>query len=610
MRKIYVLPALLALSGALYAQSNYAALRGSVTDPQQRAIPQAHVRITSTVTGATREVLTDGAGLYDAEGLAPGPYTVQVDSTGFNQRSQLIQLEVGQQMTLDQRLQLGKQAQTISVSELPQVLKTEDASVGEVVDRRSVQQLPLNGRQLIDLVTTVSGAHQGSGAQQEMPTRSTGARGSSPPSASAAAGPTPTTFSSTAPPTLDPTFNTQNFSPSPDSVQEFQVQTGSYAAEMGGAGGGQINIATRSGTSQLHGSVYEVSLRNGAFDAHTFGDMGVTNHLVQNNYGAALGGPVYGKRTFFFVNYEGYRHVAADAMTDTVPTETEANGDFSQSGVTIFDPETTAPNPDYNPSLPLSKSNPQSIRQPFPNNVIPANSYQWGSGIMLKNYIPRPNMMDMGSAMNMNGQPGVVGAGNDANNYLDIRNEEHYTDQGTVRIDRNFNAGSNAFFRYSAQGENGFSPENLPGFGYFHDNLSQQGVLGWSQVLSRSHMLNIGDARDFAAEHGSRDRAPAKSSIVGAIGHPGHRLRRPGGVGRTVLQRAGLFTLRRQLFRDANALLGHNHRRSRYAELADRAPQSEIRGHLPVVHLADVGLLPEPRLLSVHQRLHHPDVNQ
>ena len=166
MQKIFVLPALLALSGALYAQSNYAALRGSVTDPQQRAIPQAHVRITSTVTGATREVLTDGAGLYDAEGLAPGPYTVQVASTGFNQRSQLIQLEVGQQMTLDQRLQLGKQAETISVSELPEVLKTADASVGEVVDRRSVQQLPLNGRQLIDLVTTVPGAHQGSGAQQ------------------------------------------------------------------------------------------------------------------------------------------------------------------------------------------------------------------------------------------------------------------------------------------------------------------------------------------------------------------------------------------------------------------------------------------------------------
>ena len=122
-------------SGALHAQSNYAALRGSVTDPQQRAIPQAHVHITSTVTGATREVLSDSAGLYDAEGLPPGPYRVQVDSPGFNQRTEQIQLEVGQQMTLDQPLQLGKKAETISVSVAPEVLKTADASVGEVVDR-------------------------------------------------------------------------------------------------------------------------------------------------------------------------------------------------------------------------------------------------------------------------------------------------------------------------------------------------------------------------------------------------------------------------------------------------------------------------------------------
>ena len=104
------------------------------------------------------------------------------------------------------------------------------------------------------------------------------------------------------------------------------------------------------------------------------------------------------------------------------------NGDFSQSGVTIYDPETTAPNPDFNPALPVSKSNPQSIRQPFPNNVIPANRINSATAIMLNNYVPRPNMMDMGSAMTMNGQPGVVGAGNDANNYLDIRNEEYYID--------------------------------------------------------------------------------------------------------------------------------------------------------------------------------------
>jgi hypothetical protein len=156
----------------------------------------------------------------------------------------------------------------------------------------------------------------------------------------------------------DPTFNTQNLSASPDAVQEFNVQVGSYSAEMGGAGGGQVNIVTRSGGSRLHGTAYEF-LRNGVLDAHSFNEMGGSNHLVQNDFGGSVSGPVVGKKTFFFVNYEGLRHVQADTMTDTVPTMQEVGGDFSMSGVTIYDPGTTVVNPNYNASLPVSPQNPQ-----------------------------------------------------------------------------------------------------------------------------------------------------------------------------------------------------------------------------------------------------------
>src|SRR4051794_15264295 len=120
----------------------------------------------------------------------------------------------------------------------------------------------------------------------------------------------------------DPTFNTQNISLSPDAVQEFQVQTGSYAAELGGAGGGQINIVTHSGTREYHGTMYEF-LRNSVLDARSFNETSGVNHLVQNNFGASLGGPVYGKKTFFFVNYEGLRMTQATTKTDTVPTAME-----------------------------------------------------------------------------------------------------------------------------------------------------------------------------------------------------------------------------------------------------------------------------------------------
>src|SRR5260370_28540556 len=128
-----------------------------------------------------------------------------------------------------------------------------------------------------------------------------------------------------------------NRSRSPEGVQGFQVQPGSYPAEMGGAGGGQVNIITGRGTSKPHGTAYEF-LRHDALDARTWNEMPGATHLRQNNFGGALGGPVIGKKTFFFANYEEFRQTMAQTMTGTVPTPAEATGDFSDSGVTVYSP--------------------------------------------------------------------------------------------------------------------------------------------------------------------------------------------------------------------------------------------------------------------------------
>lgn len=242
----------------------------------------------------------------------------------------------------------------------------------------------------------------------------------------------------------DPTFNTLNLSPSPDAVQEFKVQTGSYSAEMGGAGGGQVNIVTRSGTNQFHGTVYEF-LRNSALDARSFNEMDSSNHLVQNNFGASLGGPIVSNKTFLFVNYEGLRHTKAMTMIDTVPTEMEVMGDFSMSGTTIYNPFSARPNPNYDPTQPIGPKNSQIIRDPFPDNVIPQNLINPAASRFLQKYIARPNMdmslgmgmsMRGGCGMTMMGAPTIVAGGVDCNNYIDVRNERHITDQGTVRVDR------------------------------------------------------------------------------------------------------------------------------------------------------------------------------
>ena len=496
IRKIVFVVLCLAIAPiTTHAQSNYAMVRGSILDPQHRSIIGARIHITAKGTGAERDVVSDSTGLYEIAGLQPGAYTLTVDSSGFKQAQQTIELEVGQQVTLDLQLSLGTETQIVTVQATGELLKTEDASVGEVVDQRSVDSLPLNGRMLIDLVLTVPGAHLSHGAAVgdlsslywRPGERSAVSIGGSRPNANY--------FLLDGATNTAPTFSTQNLSPSPDAVQEFEVQTGSYSAEMGGAGGGQINIVTRSGNSQFHGTAYEF-LRNGDMDSHSFNQMGTSNFLVQNNFGASFGGPVkHAGKTFFFLNYEALRHVETDAMVDTVPTAAEDSGDFSQSGVNIYDPSTTAPNPGYNSSLPVSKANTQYIRQQFVYNgvlnVIPPArlALSQAATIMLKKYTPQPNTMNMGGSTMM-GQPTVIGAGNDANNYLDRRKERMTDDQGTVRVDHSFAKGDTAFIRYSVASEYGFMPEGLPGFGLYHDNLSQQGTGAWTRVIS-TRMVNM-----------------------------------------------------------------------------------------------------------------------
>jgi hypothetical protein len=260
---------------------------------------------------------------------------------------------------------------------------------------------------------------------------------------------------------------------------------------MGGAGGGQINIVTRTGSNEFHGTGYEF-LRNNVFDARTFNEMDSDMHLVRNNFGASLGGPIIRNKLFFFANYEGLRHTQSETMIETVPTADEINGDFSMSGATIFNPFSSHPNPSFNPSKPVSPLNPQVIRDPFPGNVIPQAMIDPKVQLFLRKYIPRPNldMGIMGCGMTMMGIPQVTGAGMDCNNFLDVRNAHHQTDQATIRADQTLARGDTLLARYSFSSEKGFMPQNLPGFGALHDNLSQNGTVSWTRLVN-PNVVNI-----------------------------------------------------------------------------------------------------------------------
>ena len=465
-------------------QSNYGVVTGIVRDTQLLPLTRAAVQFKALSTGAVRTVSTNERGLFSAPALPPDDYELTTEAEGFAAVRQTLRLEVGQNLAIEVMLKVGTVQEGVQVGASADVLRTTDASVGEVVERKSVQELPLNGRMLLDLVLTVPGAHVGFGAQtgETNPLywrpgqRSALVIGGNRPNANF--------FLLDGANNTDPTFNTQNLSPSPDSVMEFQVETSSYTADMGGAGGGQINIVTRGGTSQYHGTVYEF-LRNGAMDATSFGSMG-NNHLVQNNYGASFGGPLLGKskKTFFFLNYEGLRLAQTDAQTLTVPTQDEIRGDFSMSSAPIFDPASFVTNPNYDFTKPTGPSNYPYTRTQFPGNRIPANRINQQLEAFLLKYLPMPNMM-------------MTGSGTDSNNYLDLRNETHYQDQGTARVDHVFSNNDTVFGRYSVSAERGFSPsggmtsttENLPGFGANFDNLSQQAVASWIHLFS-SNKLN------------------------------------------------------------------------------------------------------------------------
>src|SRR2546426_3579178 len=523
MKRSCVLLFLLGLAVPGFAQSNYAILTGAVTDSQHLPVAGAAVELTAASTGATRRVVTNQQGRFEAPALLPDDYELKVEASGLAPAKQSLRLEVGQKLALEITLMVGSLEQGVKVTDSSEILQTTDASVGEVIEPTSIRELLLNGRMLIDLVLTVPGAHVGFGAQTGSTNplywrpgqRSAVVIGGSRPNANY--------FLLDGTTNTDPTFNTLNLSPSPDAVQEFKVQTGSYSAEMGGAGGGQINIVTRSGSNAFHGTAYDF-LRNGAMDAYTFGAMGSSKFLVQNNFGGSFGVPIFRNKTFFFLNYEGFRHSQADSMMETVPTPDEIAGNFQMSGVTIYNPYSVA-----TPGQPASPTNPRAA---FPNNTIPSQNINLAAQLFLQTYVPQPNM-DMGMMAcggSMMGQPGVVGAGVDCNNYLDVRNERHVIDQGTVRIDHIFSNSDTLSSRYSLSSEHGFMPINLPGFGTSHDDFSQQGSLAWNRIIT-PNMVNIAALTFSRLAMSHFTQSAFSNDIVSQLGILGVGFGGPGALG-------------------------------------------------------------------------------
>jgi Carboxypeptidase regulatory-like domain len=453
----------------LFAQTTTASVRGTVVDDQHLPVPGATLTIEDTERGTVRTVTSDAHGLYEIAGVQPGDYHLRASLAGFSTTEIDVRLEVNQRLQADVVLRAGGVAENVVVRQAVPLLDTTSASVGQVIGEEQLSKLPLNGRQFLELALLVPGAHTSHGAStgstiplywrpgQNSAISVTGGR----PSANA--------FRIDGTTNTDPSFNTYIVNLPPDAIREFQIETGSYSAELGAAGTGQVNVVTKAGTQSLRGSVYEY-FRNSAFDARLFTSGDQLPHFSQNQYGGTVGGPFPFKNTFFFGSFEGLRSDEGQSMMMTVPLEAWRTGDFS-GYAPIYDPATTRANPNFDASKPASASNPKLIRDQFPGNKIPLERMNPVALQVLRDHVVLPNM------------DGTV------NNYLDTRAQRLNNDQATVRIDHAFAGGAALFGRYTLSKERGFVPENLPGFGTNHDNRVQNTTVTLVQPFS-SRLVN------------------------------------------------------------------------------------------------------------------------
>lgn len=324
------------------AQRSSATLSGTVADATGAVIPGARVTAIQTATGQTSSTVTNEVGLFVLPNLAPGPYQVRVEKEGFQTLIQEgLQLQVDQSATLQLTLAVGTQVEAVTVTGEAALVDVRTQTLTTTITPQIIKELPLNGRNVLQLLTLAPDVNV-------VPSGGIYAQAASRPEAleqrvSVAGGhANSAAFYLDGTSNEDPYTQIANVFPNPDAIQEFSFQTNSYNAKFGGRGGGVVNAVTRSGTNELHGTLFYFT-RNHALNARNFfasRDDGLKRH----QYGFTVGGPVVRNRTFYFLSWQG-SNIRALPTTSTaiVPTAAQRTGDFSAIRTQLRDPDNNQP---------------------------------------------------------------------------------------------------------------------------------------------------------------------------------------------------------------------------------------------------------------------------
>jgi len=334
-----------------YPQAASGTITGTVTDPSGAVVPGANIVLTHVQQGIAYRTKTSSSGLYELRFLPPGEYTAEAEAPGFKKLVKTgLALVIGQVMGVAFQLQVGAATQTVEVrGDVTQMLKPESSEIGQVINYRQVVDLPLNGRNFADLIPLNAGVTTGMQRAANTGYNFNGMRSDQ------------NMFLVEGVDNVN-VRNNLMMSPSVDSIEEFQIQTGNFSAEFGRNAGGVVQVQLRSGANKFHGSLFEF-LRNEKLDANGFFPNQVPPRagethapkmpLKQNQYGFTLGGPIAKNKLFFFGDFQGTKQRITKSAIYSVPTMLERNGDFSQTlapGVPILQYFYGVPYPECNPA--------------------------------------------------------------------------------------------------------------------------------------------------------------------------------------------------------------------------------------------------------------------
>ncbi|HEV8145813.1 MAG TPA: TonB-dependent receptor [Bryobacteraceae bacterium] len=444
MKKLVCVAALFAASMTL-AQVNKSNLSGIVRDSSGAVVTGAEVKLVNIDTTVARQEVTDNSGLYRFVLVDLGNYRIEVAHAGFKRftRSGIL-LNAGETTTADVTLEVGGITDSVTVQGEASVLRTETGSLGATISQRTIAELPLQGRNPYVFLSLSAGIQYTGDPGALNPWDNSGPSGFTANGSKAKS-----EF------LLDGTPNMKldlvGFSPSPDAVGEMRVQTNAFDAEYGHSGAGFINVSTKSGTNQVHGTGYEY-LQNDKLNAATFfNNLNNQPRTIRrkNTFGGSLGGPVVlpkiydgRNKTFFFFNYERTRNPSPGSALVTVPTLLERKGDFSKTvdaqgrPIVIYDPLTT--------------NAAGTARTPFSGNIINPDRFDAIGAKLINALYPLPNITPTAGSIN---------------NYFNARPRDFKWNSMSSRVDENIGSNHQLFFRFGWNHRTDFGPP------YFPDNI-------------------------------------------------------------------------------------------------------------------------------------------